>query len=233
MYNNQLRKILNKENYNNLINSNFCKSTFSQYGEDLIINKILRKIKVGNYLDLGSFHPIHFSNTFILYIRGWRGINIDGNEEMIEISKKVRPLDKNIFAYLSNTEKECFYIKNNKHPAMNKIVNKVENLKDHEEFIKIKTKTLESIIESHEEYLQKLYYLNIDLEFIDNKIIKNFNFSRYHPILITIEMHNFDLNQDNEISIFLKKNNYSFHSYLNPTAFFIDNEFKENKFDLF
>ncbi len=80
MYNNQLKKILNESNYNNLINSNFCKSSFSQYGEDLIINKILRKINIGNYLDLGSFHPIHFSNTFILYIRGWRGINIEGNK---------------------------------------------------------------------------------------------------------------------------------------------------------
>jgi len=232
MYNIQLKKLLNSENYNNLINSNFCKSSFSQYGEDLIINKILQNISAGNYLDLGSFHPIHFSNTFILYIRGWRGINIDGNEEMINISKKVRPLDKNIFAYLSNVEKDCFYIKNRKTPAMNKIVDKVENLKDHEKSFKIKTKTLENLISPHKEYLEKLYYLNIDLEFIDEIIIKNFDFSKYHPLVITIEMHNFELDKENEISFFLKKHNYSFYSYSNPTAIFIDNNFKENKFNL-
>lgn len=232
MYNIQLKKMLNEENYNSLINSNFCKSSFSQYGEDLIINKVLGKIKFGNYLDLGSFHPIHFSNTFTLYIRGWRGINIDGNEEMINVSKKVRPLDKNIFAYLSNAEKECFYLKNKKHPAMNKIVDEVENLKDHEEYVKIKTQTLETLISSYDQYLYKLYYLNIDLEFLDDIIIRNFNFSNYKPLLITIEMHNLDLSKDSEISVFLKKHNYSLYSYINPTAFFVENKFKENNFDL-
>ena len=88
MYNSYLKQILNEKDFNNLINSDFCKSSFSQFGEDLIINKILKKIPNGNYLDLGSFHPIHFSNTFLLYLRGWRGVNIDGNEDMIKISKK-------------------------------------------------------------------------------------------------------------------------------------------------
>ena len=118
MYNVLLKKILGLNNFTNIINSNYCKSSFSQFGEDLIINKILNKISNGNYLDLGSFHPMHFSNTFLLYLKGWRGVNIDANKEMIDISKKIRPLDKNIFAYLSNVEKDCFYIINKKKPTL-------------------------------------------------------------------------------------------------------------------
>ncbi len=232
MYNNHLKKILSQKDFNHLINSDFAKSSFSQYGEDLVINKILKNISNGNYLDLGSFHPIHFSNTFLLYLRGWRGVNIDGNKDMIEISKKIRPLDKNIFAYLSNIEKECFYIINKKHPAMNKIADNVNDLQNNEKFIKIKTKTLDNLIDSHEEFLKKLYYLNIDLEFIDKLIIKEFNFSKYRPLLITIEIHDFELNKDNEISSFLRERDYCFHGYLNPTAFFLDNKFKKDEFIL-
>lgn len=232
MYNSYLKQILNEKDFNNLINSDFCKSSFSQFGEDLIINKIFKKIHNGNYLDLGSFHPIHFSNTFLLYLRGWRGVNIDGNEDMIEISKKIRPLDKNIFAHLSNKEKECFYIINKKNPAMNKITDNANSIRDNEKFIKIKTKTLDTLIGTHDQYLEKLYYLNVDLEFIDKLIIKEFNFSKFRPLLITIEIHDFELDKDNEISNFLKENNYYFHSFLNPTAFFIDKKFKKNKFNL-
>ena len=74
--------------------------------------------------------------------------------------------------------------------------------------------------------------MNIDLEFIDKLIIKEFNFSKYHPLLITIEIHDFELNKDNEISSFLREHNYCFHGYLNPTAFFLDKKFKKDKFNL-
>ena len=111
MYNNYLRKILNEADYNSLLNSDICKSSFAQFGEDLIINKLFSKTSKGNFLDIGSFHPIHYSNTFLLHLRGWRGINIDGNKELIEISNKVRPLDKNIHAFLSDKKKNVIILK--------------------------------------------------------------------------------------------------------------------------
>ena len=78
MYINHLKRILkNKDKISYLINSEFSKISFSQFGEDLLINKIFKKINYGKFLDLGSFHPIHYSNTFLLYLRGWRGININ------------------------------------------------------------------------------------------------------------------------------------------------------------
>ena len=72
MYTQRLQKILKNQNiYNQIINSHFTKISFAQFGEDMRINKIFKNISNGNYVDLGSFHPIHFSNTFLLYLRGW------------------------------------------------------------------------------------------------------------------------------------------------------------------
>lgn len=233
MYNFYLKKILKEDKFKNLIESNFCKSSFAQFGEDLIVNKLLSKIPYGNFLDLGSFHPIHFSNTLLLYLRGWRGVNIDGNKEMIEIFKKIRPLDNNIAEYLSDHEGENYNIFDKKNPAMNRVVSKINTInKTKEQSVKIITNTLNNVIKDYEKDLQKLYYLNIDLEYQDFAILKTFDFKKYHPLVISIEIHNFDFNKQDYISKFLSKQNYSIHSYIKPTAIYVDNLFKENNFNL-
>tara|TARA_B100001248_G_C27373796_1_gene453093 strand:+ start:45 stop:746 length:702 start_codon:yes stop_codon:yes gene_type:complete len=232
MYNSYLKEILNDQDFKNLVQSNFCKSSFAQFGEDLLVNKILSKITFGNFLDLGSFHPVHFSNTFLLYLRGWRGVNIDGNKELIEISKKVRPLDKNIFRFLSDKEGESFYIKNKKLPALNRVSRDIKNLGNNENYIKIHTSLLNETIREEGEFLKKLFYLNIDLEFNDEAILRGFDFKNFHPLLITIESHKFNFYSENRICKFLKKYNYSLYSFINPTAFYIDNDFKKNDFHL-
>ncbi|MDH5790264.1 MAG: hypothetical protein OEZ27_06695, partial [Nitrospinota bacterium] len=51
---------------------------YSQFGEDIILKGfILRNINDGFYVDVGCYHPKKYSNTYKLYKRGWRGINID------------------------------------------------------------------------------------------------------------------------------------------------------------
>ena len=50
--------------------------SFSQEGEDRILNRIFETKSVGYYVDVGSHHPQRFSNTYLFYLRGWHGINI-------------------------------------------------------------------------------------------------------------------------------------------------------------
>jgi len=51
------------------------KISYSQFGEDIILEKLLPD--KGMFVDVGAYHPIKYSNTFRLYLRGWRGLNID------------------------------------------------------------------------------------------------------------------------------------------------------------
>ena len=53
------------------------RKTYSQNQEDLFIDNYFKDKKDGFYLDVGCYHPIKFSNTALLYNRGWQGINID------------------------------------------------------------------------------------------------------------------------------------------------------------
>lgn len=46
---------------------------FSQEGDIRLFNDS----SSGIYVDIGAHHPFRFSNTYVFYKRGWRGINVD------------------------------------------------------------------------------------------------------------------------------------------------------------
>ena len=52
---------------------------YSQWGEDQFITEYFKDKEKGIYLDIGCFNPFMYSNTCLLYKKGWTGINIDIN----------------------------------------------------------------------------------------------------------------------------------------------------------
>ena len=65
----------------------FPKKTYSMYGEDLIVQKFFKNKQKGYYVDVGCYHPIDGNNTYLLYKKGWNGINIDINQQVRDIIK--------------------------------------------------------------------------------------------------------------------------------------------------
>lgn len=70
--------------------------SFSQEGEDLLIERLTEDQETGFYVDVGAHHPTRFSNTYKLYRRGWRGINIDPTPGVMGLFRKKRPRDINL-----------------------------------------------------------------------------------------------------------------------------------------
>ena len=79
---------------------------FSQGGEDIHCLHLLKGKKNGFYVEVGSNHPVIYSNTFKLYLEGWKGILIDGNPELIELSSRIRKADICLHEIISNQSGE-------------------------------------------------------------------------------------------------------------------------------
>lgn len=62
----------------------------------------MNKTDMGSYIDIGAHHPSRFSNTRHPYERGWRGINIDADEELLASFLTERHLDINICAAIGS-----------------------------------------------------------------------------------------------------------------------------------
>jgi hypothetical protein len=69
--------------------------SYSQTGEDLLINSAFRFLHISNptYLDIGAYHPTHLSNTYRFYQQGSQGVCIESNPELAKRLRKKRPRD--------------------------------------------------------------------------------------------------------------------------------------------
>ena len=95
------------------------KKSYSMEKEDLEIIKKLNKIKNGFYVDVGGYHPVHRNNTYLLYKKNWRGINIDLSKFSIDLFNFARPEDINLNVAVSKTNKKIKYYTQKKNKSIN------------------------------------------------------------------------------------------------------------------
>ena len=144
----------------------------------------------GIYVDVGAFHPFYASNTKWAYDVGWRGINIDANIDSIKLFKKFRPEDKNINCGVSDLEGELeFYIYNEADVnTFDKDIFKDVDGLELKEIRKVQVKTLNRILE--ENNIFHIDLLDIDVEGLDEKIVMSFDWEKYCPQCVLIEILN-------------------------------------------
>lgn len=165
---------------------------YSQEGEDILINRILPPDKVGFFIDVGAHHPIRFSNTYALYRRGWRGINVDATPGSMEMFKKLRPGDVNIESAVSTGHSAMmFYMF--KESALNTFDSSLA--KEYidsgwalERTVEITPRSLSSILEVHLPKGKHIDLLNIDVEGKELEVLHSNDWYAYCPDLIILEV---------------------------------------------
>jgi hypothetical protein len=68
------------------------RATYSQHGEDQVLADLLPQTS-GVYLDIGAGNPIHLSNTYSFYRRGWSGVLVDPLWANSVLARMLRPRD--------------------------------------------------------------------------------------------------------------------------------------------
>jgi len=189
----------------------------SQFNEDKIILNLFPKKFVGNFVDIGCYHPTKYNNTYLLYKHGWNGLNIDLNPLSIELFNYLRPRDINICAAISDkeTEKKLLYTgdlspENTIQNSHKIFLQKKHNYKNKDIKIKsIKTVKLLKLLKKHN--LNKIDFLNIDIEGHELKVLQSLDFSKIKINIICVEILNYDSisrKRTNLIIRYLKKNGY-------------------------
>ena len=177
--------------HNIYIKNNFFikKKTYSMNKEDVFINNYFKK-NIGFFVDVGAYHPLELSNTYLLYKRGWNGINIDISSLSIDYFNYVRPDDINVnIAVADKKSIKTIYYQKKKSP-LNTLNSKLakKHFSGNFKKKKIKSDKLTSIIEKTKYKGLKINFLNIDAEGNDFEVLKSLNLKKYKPKLICIEM---------------------------------------------
>ena len=68
--------------------------SYAQNGEDVVLWRALSDVESGNYLDIGANDPQLFSVTRSFYDRGWSGLCVEPQAELVEKFRAERPRDR-------------------------------------------------------------------------------------------------------------------------------------------
>ncbi|MDK3157471.1 FkbM family methyltransferase [Kamptonema cortianum] len=170
--------------------------SYSQEGEDRILSRIFEGQNQGFYVDVGAHHPQRFSNTYLFYLLGWRGMNIDAKPGSMSLFQKIRPNDINLELPISDSYQVLTYYEFNE-PALNGFCPEISQERDglhHYRIIKthqLQTYTLSEVLDQYLPKEQQIDFLNVDVEGLDYQVLKSNNWSKYKPKVILAEDLNF------------------------------------------
>lgn len=205
----------------------YCKHSYSQSGEDIIVKFIFDVIgiKKPTYIDVGAYHSEHLSNTALFYHDGSRGINIEPDPTLFGDLKQVRSEDVNLNIGLLDTKTEIdFYILStptlntfSKHEAEKYTLDGKYTVNS---VVKVSVDTISNVIE---QYCKGQYpdFLSLDVEGLDFVILQSIDYEKSSPLVICVETISFSENgtgvKDMAIINFLESKGYMVYAdtYIN------------------
>ena len=194
-----MKKYFKLKNYvnafRNLVRGRYRRS-YSQQGEDLLIQLALRTLSISNptYLDIGANDPILSNNTYLLYTQGYRGVCIEPDPRIFKaiLQKRKRDVCLNIGVGPVDDPHAKYYVLNaNQSSTFNKedVDNYATNpaYKDLRllEVLTISLVSTNSIMEQY--FANGLDLMSIDTEGYDLAILQSLDFGRFQPKIICVE----------------------------------------------
>lgn len=201
--------------------------TFSQNGEDVILRSLFGRNYKGFFVDVGAHHPFRFSNTWLLYRMGWRGINIDPLPGAIKPFQAYRKHDINLEVGISSQQGMRVYWSFDE-PAFNTFDEKIAMkriLAQEAHLLKtipIETFPLCTILDNYIPPGIFIDLLTVDVEGMDTDVLESSDWDKYLPSVVCIEMLNTvaaEITADPAYK-FLSSRGYSLNSRLKTTAIF-------------
>jgi FkbM family methyltransferase len=210
------------------------KISYSQSGEDLIVDYIFKVRGLDNvsYLDIGANHPCYLNNTYIFYLKGSKGVNIEPNPKMIERFHNQRPNDVSIAAGAAPVKGELTYYELDS-PELNTF-SKEHALHMQEKGHTIHRETILPVITIN--YIIETYFNNIspnvlfiDTEGMDFDLVNSIDFTKYQPEVLCVESVSYELDGSGEkdtklIDLILSKG-YMLYADTNINSIFVRKDF--------
>ena len=162
------------------------------FGEDLFIQDYFKNQSKGFYVDVGCYHPLDGNNTQLLYKNGWSGINFDINYYSVKLFDFLRKRDLNIHSGISRKKSKLTMYYRKEINMLNTLDKKIAKIHFRNGYKKknIQVNTLNFFISKKFKKLNRIDFINIDVEGYELDALKSLNFSTYKPQLICIEIHN-------------------------------------------
>jgi FkbM family methyltransferase len=176
------------------------RQSYSIEAEDLLLDSIFalslkqKKSSPGIYIDIGSAHPIEYSNTYFFYEKGWRGVCVEPNLELFALYEQIRPRDKAVNIGVSDGPSASLRYHRFTQPLINGFFGQ-DLINQHTASGEIYLGSIDVPCLSVQEFLtrevgsQQVDLLNIDVETMEARILGQWNWDLCRPKVICAEIH--------------------------------------------
>jgi FkbM family methyltransferase len=166
----------------------YLRFSYAQYGEDLIAEALLPQSQ-GFYVDVGAFHPVTLSNTYLFYRKGWNGIAVEANPEMARLFKKKRPRDIVVGCAVDEAEGTAAFDITDSGPTAHLRGSGVEAVKGEKprRSVQVQRRRLDSILEEHLPKGRNIDFLSVDCEGHDLNVLRSNDWNKYRPRVLAVE----------------------------------------------
>lgn len=197
---NHTKKILGKKavkflKYN--IPALSSKSSYSQSGEDVILDSFLGHKKEGFYVDIGAHDHIDLSNSYKFYKRGWGGIQIEPNYRKIQQFQKYRPGTISLNIGVGNRDTANFFIFD-----LEALSTFSEEEASHSKsfghtIVETTTVDIVPLKEIFKKHLNRKHidFMSVDTEGYDLEVLRTNDWDLYRPSFIVVETAEYDKNK--------------------------------------
>jgi FkbM family methyltransferase len=213
--------------------SNFSRLSFSQCGEDMIVDFIFHAVgvKKPSYLDIGAHHPKQFSNTFYFYLKGCKGVSVEPDPSLHAALDYARPRDNNLKFGVASVEHfgRPFFVMST--PTLNtfsEIEAKRYEATGKHHIARVENVPVVTVERIFHDYFdgQVPDFMSVDVEGLDYEIISSIDFNLYRPLVICVETLTFSENRTEtkltEIAEFLAKFGYREYADTYVNTIFVD-----------
>lgn len=175
----------------------------AQEGEDRVLARFIGARRDGYFVDVGAFDPIRFSNTWILYQQGWRGINIEPSPDGAERLRRVRPRDTTLNVGVAGVAGKMQYHAFND-PALNTFDADLAAARDDGRTYRIVgcstvlVERLDVLLDRHVPPGQAIDLLTVDVEGLDLEVLGSSDWVRFRPEYVLAESLGFELDRASE-----------------------------------
>lgn len=192
------------------------KYSYSQNGEDIILDSFFRGKKKGFYVDVGAYHPVYISNTYKFYKRGWTGIQIEPNYRKSSLFRNYRPNSINLNIGIGSKESisnlyifdpDTLSTFSEEAVELNKKLGyKVVEVKE------VQITKLSSVFEKYAKNIE-IDFMSVDTEGFDLEVLKTNDWNIYRPHFIIAETIEFG------DKVFSRKLNDIYDSYMDEVDY--------------
>ena len=158
--------------------------SFSQFGEDLLLEHLLPP--KGFYVDVGAYHPVTFSNSWLFSRNGWRGIVVEPNPGMAQLHRRRRPRDIVVESAVGRREGTVRYLHHSQ-ANNNRILHPKEKPDAGGKVTQVRQTTLGKILREFLPKGQAIDLLCVDCEGMDAEVLRGNDWRLAKPRVICAE----------------------------------------------